>query len=177
MTPVPQGTVTVPVSVKRTEPGRDDLEASLLQEALDADLPVLAICRGHQLLNVVLGGSLLQHIESGEHVAQRDEARSSRWHEVPLTPSTRLADALGRERMQVNSRHHQAVTPARLAPGLTVAAMTEDGLVEAMESTAHRWVVGVQWHPEREESSEFSTLSTALFRAFSTAILQDSSRR
>ena len=152
--------------VRRTEPDRDEFEIGLLDEALRQDLPVLAICRGHQLVNVALGGSLLQHIESGLHVADyRSEGYPSRSHPVELTPGSRLGKWLGEGRVTVNSRHHQAVTPDRLAPGLIATAMSDDGLVEAMESASHAWLVGVQWHPERDELqiTGFAARSRRLF--------------
>jgi gamma-glutamyl-gamma-aminobutyrate hydrolase PuuD len=137
--------------VRRTDPARDEFEAALLDAALKEDMPVLAICRGSQLLNVCMGGSLLQHIESGEHVADyRTEGYPSRSHHVETAEGTRLRALLGRS-VLVNSRHHQAVTPERLAPGLVAAALSPDGLVEATESRQHAWVIGVQWHPERDE--------------------------
>ena len=155
-------------TVKDVNPARDEFEARLLDEALAADLPVLAICRGHQLLNVCLGGGLQQHIESGEHRAHKEQPYASRWHEVTLDGGSRLAGILGTAPVWVNSRHHQAVTADRLAPGLRVAARSEDGVVEAVESEAHRWVIAVQWHPEREEPErpDFSRLSARLFAAF-----------
>jgi putative glutamine amidotransferase len=148
---------------------RDAFEAALLEEALARDVPVLGICRGHQLFNVVHGGSLLQHIEEREpHRARRGEDGSiaSGWHEVTLRPGTILAGVLGGEPLRVNSRHHQAVTPERLAPGLNVAATTEDGVVEALEDPSKRWAVSVQWHPERAEMGE---APRALFEAFVAA--------
>ena len=151
---------------------RDALESHLLFEAMGDDRPVLAICRGHQIVNACLGGSLLQHIESGLHESTDDEAGTSRAHMVDLLPGTRLHDALGVERMTVNSRHHQAVTPERLAPGLRVTGMTDDGLVEAFESEVHPWLVGVQWHPERVEPQleGFDTAMRRLFEAFAVAV-------
>jgi putative glutamine amidotransferase len=138
--------------VRRIDSDRDEFELGLLSQALARDIPVLAICRGHQLLNVCFGGSLLQHIETGEHTADyRTEGYPSRSHDVEVVPGTRLREWLDAERVLVNSRHHQAVTPEQLAPNLRATALTEDGLVEAVESTAHTWVIGVQWHPERDE--------------------------
>jgi len=112
------------------------------------------------------------HIDSGEHVAHAEEPHESRWHAVALEPDSRLRGILGVDSLLVNSRHHQAVTPERLAPGLRIAARSEDGLVEAVESPAHRWVVGVQWHPEREESGQpdFDAMSRRLFHAFALAL-------
>jgi putative glutamine amidotransferase len=149
---------------------RDEFELGLLREALDRDLPVLAICRGHQLLNVALGGSLLQHIESRAH--EDDEQRLSAHHDVSIVEGTKLHAIYGRERLHVNSRHHQAVTPDRVAPGLTVSATTDNGLVEAMESNAHTWVVSVQWHPERPDLHipNFDAEARRLFEAFAAAV-------
>ncbi len=161
------------VKVRRIDPDRDEFELSILNEALAAGLPVLAICRGHQLLNVALGGALLQHIESGEHAADyRTEGYPSRSHSVNLCEGSRLRGWLGADAVGVNSRHHQAVTPERLAPGLKVAALSPDGLVEAVESEQHDWVVGIQWHPEREEPqlAGFAQHSARLFAAFAQAV-------
>jgi putative glutamine amidotransferase len=158
--------------VRRTDPDRDAFELQLLAEARERGLPVLAICRGSQLLNVAFGGSLLQHIESGEHVADyRAEGYPSRSHEVRLVEGSRLARIFDRERLIVNSRHHQAVTPERVAKGLRAAALSDDGLVEAVEAES-RWVVGVQWHPERLEPDieGFAEASRLLFAAFAAAI-------
>ena len=158
-------------SVQEVNASRDSYEAALLWQALEADKPVLAICRGHQLLNVCLGGSLLQDIEGGEHVAYQEEGYPSRFHEVAIEPDTRLRALLGTDRTIVNSRHHQAVTPERLASGLRVSALTGDGLVEGVESERHTWVLGVQWHPEREEEDDvFNAGSRRLFAAFREAL-------
>ena len=140
---------------------RDAHEQRLLREALDRDVPVLAVCRGHQFLNVALGGSLLQHIDGDGHRA--DGEGESRWHSVSLHGG-RLGKAYeGRADLRVNSRHHQAVTDDRLAPTLTPVAYSPEGLVEAVESRDHGWVVGVQWHPERQEMRPDAD---ALFAAF-----------
>ena len=154
--------------VKRTDRARDEFEITLVQQALARGLPVLAICRGHQLLNVALGGSLLQHIEGDGHRAHLDrEGKPSRWHDVSILRDNRLHAALGVTEAHVNSRHHQAVTPDRLAPALRAVALSPDGhIVEAAESDRHRWVVGVQWHPERQEMDRSSA---PLFGAFIAA--------
>lgn len=151
---------------------RDELESHLLFEAMGADRPVLAICRGHQIVNVCLGGSLLQHIESGLHESLDDAEGTSGTHTVDLVAGTRLHTALGVERLVVNSRHHQAVTPDRLAPGLRITGVTDDGLVEAFESEVHPWLVGVQWHPERVEPQieGFDAAMRRLFEAFAVAV-------
>src|SRR3990172_8089285 len=110
---------------------RDAHERLLLQQALERDLPVLAVCRGHQFLNVALGGSLVQHIEGDGHRA--DDAGESRWHTVSLVDGGgQLGDVCGSRRdLRVNSRHHQAVTAERLAPPPAPPAYSPDGLVGA----------------------------------------------
>ena len=151
---------------------RDAFELSVLEAALARDLPVLAICRGHQLLNVAFGGRLLQHIESGEHEAAGPSSKSpSRCHSVALSAG-KLGDVLGAESIAVNSRHHQAVTADTVASGLKPTARSPDAFIEGLESEAHRWVVGVQWHPERPEPEieGFTDASRRLFAAFAKAV-------
>ena len=150
---------------ERPNKPRDAHEMRLLQQALERDLPVLAVCRGHQFLNVALGGSLVQQIEGDGHRA--DDAGESRWHTVSLVDGGgRLGGVYSSGRdLRVNSRHHQAVTAERLAPSLALLAYSPDGLVEAMESRAQRWVVGVQWHPERPEMHPDSDVLFAAFVA------------
>ena len=127
----------------------DELELVVIRASLARDLPVFAICRGHQALNVACGGALLQHIEGDGHRAHDDG--TSRFHDVTIAAGSRLASLLGQRTMPANSRHHQAVTADTLAPGLVATAWSPDGLIEGLESPAHQWVVGVQWHPERDE--------------------------
>jgi putative glutamine amidotransferase len=126
---------------------RDTFEFNLLEEALSRDMPVLAICRGMQVLNVHLGGTLEQHLldTAGRLEHYRDRTRAEPAHEVHLRPGTWLADWLG-ERVPVNSHHHQGLDV--IAEGLQEAGRAEDGVLEAVVSHAHSWVVGVQWHPE-----------------------------
>ncbi len=154
--------------VRKTDPQRDEFELGRLLDALDRDVPVLAICRGHQLLNVALGGKLLQHIDGDGHRARLElEGQPSRWHTVRLAPGSRLRAILRSDVIEVNSRHHQAVTQDTLAPSLRALATSPDGLVEAVESQSHRWVIGVQWHPERPEPEhpDFAPCSRLLFDA------------
>ncbi len=159
------------VKVKEASPERDAMELAYLEQALRRDLPVLAICRGHQLMNVGFGGTLLQHIDSGEHRADfSTPGYPSRWHRVRLEGGTRLAAAFGETKFAINSRHHQAVRHADLAPGLRAVAFADDHgleLVEGAESEQHGWVVSVQWHPERLEEHEpaFAPLMRRLFAA------------
>ncbi len=161
--------------VTRWDRERDEFELALLRQALARDLPVLAICRGHQVLNVALGGGLLQHIQAPLLFHRADYKAPgipSRWHDVRLTAG-RLRAIFGSEEIRVNSRHHQAVVPEKLAPGLLAAAFSPDGLVEAAESPDHAWVVSVQWHPEREEMRE---QSRPLFVAFVAAAAEYAAR-
>jgi putative glutamine amidotransferase len=125
---------------------------------------------------VVLGGSLQQHIEDWSHASIKDPdaapgvERVSARHEVSV--SGNLAQLLGTDRLEVNSRHHQAVTPERLAPGLEITAMSDDGYVEGMADPARRWLVSVQWHPERIDAfiPGFHEQSMKLFTAFAGAV-------
>ncbi len=129
---------------------RDEMEIELTLAALAADRPVLAICRGVQLLNVALGGGLIQDLGD----AHRTPAGATKHHLVWVEPGSRLAAALGVSgEISVNTHHHQAIPTAGVAPGLrAVAHALPDGWpVEAVESPNHRFVIGVQWHPERYE--------------------------
>ena len=124
-------------------PARETSDFAALKAALDLDLPVLAICCGCQELNVLLGGSLHQHVYDLPGVQPHGEGVL---HEV-LVSDSKTRDILGTPRPRVNSWHHQAC--AKIGRGLRVTSMSPDGLVEGVESERHRWVVGVQWHPER----------------------------
>lgn len=160
-------------TVKEAARARDNMELAYLHAVLARDVPVLAICRGHQLLNVGFGGTLVQHIKSGEHRADfRTEGYPSRWHNVRLLPESRLAATFpGQTDVEINSRHHQGVQTATLGAGLLATAWAADDggeLVEATESGQHRWCVSVQWHPERPEEQKpaFAPLMRQLFTAF-----------
>lgn len=145
--------------------GRDRLELGLACAALAADLPILGVCRGFQVLNVVMGGSLLQHVDG--HRSPKDAVN---YHDVMIAPDTLLARALGLDgRFTVNTYHHQAVTAERLAPGLRAAAATVAGppLLEGIEAPDKRWVLAVQWHPER--FYELDERHRRLFHAFVAA--------
>jgi len=137
---------------------RDRLESALLREALDRDLPVLAICRGLQLLNAVLGGTLAQHIEGHNYRKQRDV------HEIRIAPGSQLERILGTPSYMVNSRHHQCA--AKVAAGLLLAATAPDGVVEALEVPGKRFALAVQWHPE----ARIDGPDAQLFRAFRDAM-------
>ena len=138
-----------------THAGRDAFEIALVEAARARALPTLAICRGIQILNVALGGTLVQDIPSecaAPIVHDGDWARTARVHEVDVTPGSRLARALGTERPVVNSMHHQAVRT--VASPLATVARAPDGIVEGIEwPTDEWWMVGVQWHPEELTAS------------------------
>ena len=123
---------------------RDAAEPLLLRAFLAADKPVLGICRGIQVMNVVLGGTLYQDIKPFEHVPHNDHW--AKVHTVTVRRGTLLSRLLGQDTVLVNSQHHQAVD--RVAPGFTLAALSEDGIVEAIEKPDARFCLGVQWHPE-----------------------------
>ncbi len=126
---------------------RDEQEAALLQQALDARLPVLAICRGLQLLNVAHGGTLIQHLDNTAVHVVRGNDLALPAHEIMVAADTRLAAILGAGVHAVNSRHHQAVE--RVGAGLSVTARSApDGVVEALEREDLPFAVAVQWHPE-----------------------------
>ena len=130
-----------------TDAAVDRFELDLAREAFRRDLPVFAICRGMQILNVALSGSLIQHLPDITAIAHRqDEAGTVPGHEIEIEPGTRLAEAAAGTRAAVNTFHHQAID--RIGAGLEVTARAPDGTIEAIESIEHRFVVGVQWHAE-----------------------------
>jgi gamma-glutamyl-gamma-aminobutyrate hydrolase PuuD len=143
----------------------DRFEFALVDAALDRDMPVLAICRGHQLLNVALGGTLDQHITDRPGLLVHGDPASGpdggRDHQVSIEPGTRLAAALGTTRCTVRSHHHQAVD--ELAPKAIVTARSDDGVVEGFE-IADGWIVAVQWHPEATAGED--PIQQRLFDAF-----------
>ena len=143
----------------------DAFEAGLVDAALDAELPVLAICRGHQLLTVVLGGTLDQHITDRPGLLVHGDPASGPAggvdHDVTIEPGTRLAEALSTSRCSVRSHHHQAV--ADLAPKAIASSWSDDGVNEGFE-LPEGWVVSVQWHPEATAAED--PIQQRLFDAF-----------
>ena len=121
------------------DPFLDSFEINAIRHAVTLDMPVLAICRGHQVLNVALGGSLIQHLPTTD--VHRDTM-----HGVAVVAGTRVATAMGTTSPLVHSFHHQAIDS--LAEPLRVVATSDDSTIEAVEHTTARWIVGVQWHPE-----------------------------
>jgi putative glutamine amidotransferase len=149
---------------------RDDAELALVETARELRLPTLAICRGVQVLNVALGGTLIQDIPSQvdtdiDH--DPDAPRTRRTHRVEIDTDSRLARAVGVTHMEVNSVHHQAID--RVAPTLRVTATAPDGVIEAVETALDDpwWCVGVQWHPE--DTFESGELDRRLFAALAGA--------
>ena len=135
----------------------------LLRAFLAADKPVLGICRGIQVMNVVLGGTLYQDIKPFAHVPHNDHW--AKVHTVTVRRGTKLEQILGQDTVLVNSQHHQAVD--RIAPGLTLAALSEDGIVEAIEKPDAKFCLGVQWHPEWLSAADPAMQD--LFDAFAAA--------
>ncbi|WP_163648548.1 gamma-glutamyl-gamma-aminobutyrate hydrolase family protein [Modicisalibacter sp. 'Wilcox'] len=129
----------------RVDPQRDTLELALLERVLPTDRPVLGICRGAQIINVFLGGSLITDIHATfEHIRPRRTVLPRKT--VRVTPGSRLHQLLGVDSCHVNSLHHQAID--RTGHNVRVVARDRDDLVQGIESTDHDFVIGVQWHPE-----------------------------
>jgi len=146
----------------------DRMELAAARLAMQSGLPVLAVCRGIQVLNIALGGTVYQDIASEvpEAIGHRQQAaKSVATHSVAIERPSLLFDILGRRRIQANGKHHQAVKD--VAEGLQVAARAPDGLVEALFAPAHPFALGVQWHPEG--TFETDPFSRKLFAAFTAA--------
>ncbi|MBI4371479.1 MAG: gamma-glutamyl-gamma-aminobutyrate hydrolase family protein [Elusimicrobia bacterium] len=146
---------------------RAESDRSLMRLVLDSSKPAMGICAGLQLMNITKGGALIQHLPNApEHKAVHAEKDSA--HSVSVLSGTRLRRIFGAGSITVNSSHHQAADPRRLAPGLRVAAKAPDGTIEALElqDAKGRFFLFVQWHPERIPDSEHRR---RLFRAFVAA--------
>jgi putative glutamine amidotransferase len=155
-----------------TKDRRTRFEWAITAAAVAADKPVLGICGGQQLLNVVLGGTLIQHIPDSIEAALQHEQpnpRTEPGHEVLIEPGTLLHRAAGVARAPVNSAHHQAA--ATVADGIVVSARAPDGVIEAIEAPGRRFCLGVQWHPEYA----ISPADTAVLRAFVDACMRPAS--
>lgn len=155
------------------DPDRDRIEIYLVRQAMALKRPFLGICRGIQVLNVALGGTLYtdiadQHAGALRHDYYPDIPRDYLAHRVDVSKPSRLADILGQTQVEVNSLHHQALQ--QVAPGLTPTAYAPDGILEAVELADHPFGLGVQWHPEWLQAH---APMRALFRAFVQAAAQD----
>ena len=140
-----------PLSVEKASPAAGRQLVDLAREAMIQDKPLLAICRGHQVLNVALGGTLYEDVTAWMPGAIKHDyfelfPRNHTAHAVAIEPDSKLAAALGRREAQVNSLHHQGIRD--LAPGLVAVAHAPDGLIESVEGVDHPFALGVQWHPE-----------------------------
>jgi putative glutamine amidotransferase len=154
------------------DPLRDQTELKLVKWAVADDLPLFGICRGHQVINVAMGGSLIQDIPSEveapelkAHDIPDGLPRSTRMHEIKLEKQSRLASIVGSTHVPVNSLHHQAVKD--LAPGFVATAVSPDGVIEAMEMPDKRFTLSVQWHPEDLAANDGKM--QAIFDAFVAA--------
>lgn len=148
------------------KPARTDFELAMTRGALARNMPVLGICGGQQLLHVVLGGQLIQHVpdEAPSDIPhEQPNPRDEPGHDVIIAPGTLLHKITGMTRMPVNSAHHQA---AKDCPeGVIISAHAPDGLIEAIEASAYRFCLGVQWHPEYAISPGDTAIMTALVNA------------
>ncbi len=155
------------------DPERDEFELALVRAALQAGTPLLAICRGIQVLNVAAGGTLYQDIPSqlaGAIKHRQDAPAYHATHRIAVERHTKLAGMVGTGDVFVNSFHHQAVRD--VAPGLVVSARASDGVVEGVESGRDTFVVGVQWHPESMVDA-----SPAMLEIFSAFVAEAAARR
>ena len=159
-------------SVEDAEPGRDEFEIDLARRAMERDLPILAVCRGAQVLNVAAGGTLVQDIPTAvtsDLAHSVKEPKDSIAHEIRIAADTRLHAALGgamdaSSTCRVNSRHHQSV--GKLGHEMVASATAEDGVIEGIEVPYRSFCVGVQWHPENFwRTGEFKPLFDAFVAA------------
>jgi len=159
-------------TVEDAEPGRDEFEIDLARRAMDRDLPILAVCRGAQVLNVAAGGTLVQDIPTAvtsDLAHSVKEPKDSIAHEIRIAADTRLHAALGgamdaSSTCRVNSRHHQSV--GKLGHEMVASATAEDGVIEGIEVPYRSFCVGVQWHPENFwRTGEFKPLFDAFVAA------------
>lgn len=149
-----------------TKDRRTAFEMAITRQALDRDMAVLGICGGQQLLHVVLGGRLIQHIPDAVPDAlahEQPNPRTEPGHDVLVAPGTRLAAITGQERFPVNSAHHQAAADA--PDGVIVSARAPDGVIEAIEAPARHFCLGVQWHPEYHISPADALILEAFVQA------------
>jgi len=154
---------------------RDGLELALARQIVERRQPALAICRGMQVLNVALGGTLIEHLPAvvGEDVLHRKPPREPTPHAVRVKAGSRLAAIAGATEFAPLSWHHQAIRAT--APGLEVVATAPDGTIEAVELSSHPWLIAVQWHPEL--TAEREPAQQRLFDALVTAVKKTAKER
>jgi len=152
---------------------RDETEIALIREAQEMRKPLLAICRGPQVVNVALGGTLIQDIPSEVTTTiahNSEDARSNRVHDVTIDQDSRIGRAIGETEIRVNSFHHQSVKD--IAPGLIVTARAPDGIIEGIEPESDDWwMMGIQWHPEEMNDSP-EPWDRGIFRAFADRLTE-----
>jgi putative glutamine amidotransferase len=149
-----------------TKPRRTQFEWAITQGCLERRIPILGICGGEQLLNVILGGTLIQHIPdtiANALAHEQPNPRHEAGHEVAIKQGTQLAEIIGKDRIAVNSAHHQAI--ATPAPSAVVNAVAPDGVIEGIELPTHPFCIGVQWHPEYHVTGADTTLFAAFVDA------------
>jgi putative glutamine amidotransferase len=164
-----------------TDPRRDTLELAVVRAARTRSIPLLGICRGLEVLNVALGGTLWQDLPSERPDSlphNQVSGRTARTHPVSVTPGSRLAAAVGGGRLEVNSFHHQAIRT--LAPALVATATALDGIIEGVETVDGGWLLAVQWHPEEfyaDPAAPDRGLFTALVAAAGAEAVSAAGRR
>ncbi len=167
--PARYGRATRAAAGVEVDPERDATDFALFEQAWLDKAPVLAICRGLQVVNVALGGTLVQDLpsERPSPITHRrpEKEKARRDHLVRITPGTRLHAITGTAEIAVNSRHHQAIE--ELARELRISATAPDGVVEAVEAEPERWLLAVQWHPENLAGD---SASERLFREFARVV-------
>ena len=159
-------------ATESTYPDRDEFEIALLREAIARGMPVLGICRGMQVLNVALGGTLTQDLVAGDGSHPHRRVRGTfegNDHTVAMEPGSLAARAVGEQRHLAHCHHHQAVLA--VGEGLVVSGRAEDGVIEAVELADGDWVLGVQWHPEANDRSRlFGALCDAATQRMSKPV-------
>ena len=157
---------------------RDEFEISLFRKAMEKDMPVFGICRGIQIMNVAMGGSLYQHIpeQIGKHLTYDiPEKSDDLWHSIKIQPRSQFCQITYKGSAEVPSSHHQGVKV--IGKGFKVTAESKDGIIEAMEDPSKKFIIGVQYHPERMwidqnlhlSDRKFYTHAKKLFKAFINA--------
>ncbi|MBI1879642.1 MAG: gamma-glutamyl-gamma-aminobutyrate hydrolase family protein [Chloroflexi bacterium] len=162
-------------AIEHVDPERDASEIELAQMVVESGLPALNICRGAQVLNVALGGTLIEHLpdEIGDEIDHRATPEGYVYHPVAVEPNSRLAEIVGQAEINSASWHHQAMR--QLAPGLKPVAFAADGTIEAVEMPEHPWLIAIQWHPENLAAND--PANQRIFDALVEAAAQRASRR
>ncbi len=163
-----QGDPEYPNKPDSYQPDRDQFESDIYRHAKEKQVPLLAICRGMQLVHTLEGGKLIQDLGS-QNSRHKKDTEEDKQHPLQLVPGSWLADWAGALTGQVNSAHHQALDPATLSSNWRISARDETGLIEAIEwkdQRIHPFLLGVQWHPERMLNKEQNPLSQAIKEHF-----------